>query len=83
VVATTIGAQGIEVPPGLTPMIVTDDPAEFAAAVVSLLTDNDAWRARRADIEALHASWQDRPGRSWPDVVDAVLDAKRSLMTKH
>jgi hypothetical protein len=41
--------------------------------VVSLLTDNDAWRARRADIEALHASWQDRPGRSWPDVVDAVL----------
>jgi glycosyltransferase involved in cell wall biosynthesis len=75
VVATTIGAQGIEVPPGLTPMIVTDDPAEFGAAVVSLLTDNDAWRARRADIEALHDSWRDRPGPSWPDVIDAVLDA--------
>jgi GT2 family glycosyltransferase len=74
VVATTIGAQGIEVPPGLAPMIVTDDPAEFGAAVVSLLTDNDAWRARRADIEALHDSWRDRPGPSWPDVIDAVLD---------
>jgi hypothetical protein len=73
VVATTIGAQGIEVPPGLSPMVVTDDPAEFAAAVVTLLTDNDAWRARRADVEALHAHWQDRPGTSWPDVVDAVL----------
>jgi GT2 family glycosyltransferase/glycosyltransferase involved in cell wall biosynthesis len=76
VVATTIGAEGIEVPPGLQPMIVTDDPEEFGAAVVRLLTDNDEWRARRADVEALHASWQDRPGPTWPDVVDAALTRK-------
>lgn len=73
VVATSIGAEGIELPPGISPMIVTDDPAEFGAAVVQLLTDNDAWRARRADVEALHAWWRDSPGPTWTDVVDAVL----------
>ena len=76
VVATSIGAEGIEVPDGITPMIVTDDPAEFGAAVVRLLTDNDEWRARRADVEALHAFWQERPGPTWPDVVDAALSAR-------
>ena len=76
VVATTIGAQGIEVPQGLTPMVVTDDPAEFAAAVVRLLTDNDEWRARRADVEALHAWWADSPGARWPDVLDAALASR-------
>ena len=76
VVATTIGAEGIEVPAGITPMVVTDDPAEFGAAVVRLLTDNDAWRAQRADVEALHASWAERPGTRWPDVVEAALREK-------
>ncbi len=76
VVATRIGAEGIDVPPGITPMIVTDDPAEFGAAVVRLLTDNDEWRARRADVEALHAYWQERPGPTWPDVVDAALSGR-------
>ena len=73
VVATTIGADGIEVPPGITPMVVTDDPVEFAAAVVTLLTDNDEWRARRADVEALHAFWRERPGPTWVDVLDTAL----------
>lgn len=76
VVATTIGAEGIEVPDGITPMIVTDDPAEFGAAVVRLLTDNDEWRARRADVEALHAFWAERPGPTWPDVLDAALSER-------
>jgi hypothetical protein len=58
-------------------MVVTDDPAEFAAAVVRLLTDNDEWRARRADVEALHASWDAVPGTTWPDVVDRTLDGPR------
>ena len=78
VVATTIGAQGIEVPEGLVPMLVTDDPVEFAAAVVRLLTDNDEWRARRADVEALQAWWRERPGATWPDVLDAALSSPRS-----
>jgi O-antigen biosynthesis protein len=76
VVATSIGAEGIAVPDGLAPMVVTDDPAEFAAAVVRLLTDNDAWRAQRADVEALHASWAEQPGTRWTDVVDAALTRK-------
>ncbi|MBW3615244.1 MAG: hypothetical protein KY439_08050, partial [Actinobacteria bacterium] len=75
-VATTIGAQGIEVPPGITPIIVTDDPAELGAAVVRLLTDNDEWRARRADVEALHAFWRDSPSATWTDVVDAALSER-------
>jgi glycosyltransferase involved in cell wall biosynthesis len=77
VVATSIGAEGIDVPAGLAPMVVTDDPAEFAAAVVRLLTDNDEWRARRADVEALHASWDAAPGATWPDVVDRTLHGPR------
>ena len=76
VVATTIGAQGIAVPDGIAPMVVTDDPVEFAAAVVRLLTDNDEWRARRADVEALHAHWATSPGATWPDVLDAALAAR-------
>lgn len=73
VVTTTVGAEGISVPAGTQPIVVADDPAEFGAAVVRLLTENDEWRARRADIEALHAHWTEAPARAWPDVLDATL----------
>lgn len=73
VVTTTIGAEGIEVPDGLTPMIVTDDPAEFATAVVRLLTDGHEWRARRRDIESLRAHWESGLGRSWVQVIDEAI----------
>ncbi|MCW2680156.1 MAG: wbbL 4 [Frankiales bacterium] len=76
VIATSIGAQGIEVPDGITPIVVADDPTEFAAALIRLLTDNDEWHARRADVEALHAWWQERPGTTWTDVVDLALSRK-------
>jgi glycosyltransferase involved in cell wall biosynthesis len=78
VVTTTIGAEGIDVPAGITPMIVTDDPAEFAAALVKLLTDGHEWRARRRDIEALHEHWATNRGRSWVEVIDEVLAARQS-----
>jgi len=73
VVTTTIGAEGIEVPDGLAPMIVTDDPGEFAAAVVRLLTDGHEWRARRRDAEALREHWKTNRGRSWVAVIDDAI----------
>lgn len=75
VVTTTVGAEGIDVPEGTTPIVIADDPQAFGEAVARLLTDNDEWNARRADIEALHAAWAKRPGLSWPDVIDAALGA--------
>ncbi len=75
VVCTTIGAEGIDVPDGITPMIVTDDPQEFADAVVRLLTDGEAWRARRRDVEALREYWDGHRGRSWVEVIDDALRA--------
>jgi len=73
VVTTTIGAEGIEVPDGLAPMIITDDPAEFATAVVQLLTDGHEWRARRADIETLRKHWEENSRRSWVHVIDEAI----------
>ena len=45
-VATTIGAEGIDLGAHSSALVVTDDPAAYAGALVALLTDNDAWRAR-------------------------------------
>lgn len=73
VVTTTIGAEGIEVPPGSNPIVVEDDPVAFAAAVELLLTDNDAWQAQRAQIDALQGFWAQRPGQTWLDVVERAL----------
>jgi glycosyltransferase involved in cell wall biosynthesis len=73
VVTTTIGAEGIDVPDGITPMVVTDDPEEFAAAVVRLLSDGVCWRERRRDVEALRDHWASNPGRSWVQVIDDAM----------
>jgi GT2 family glycosyltransferase/glycosyltransferase involved in cell wall biosynthesis/SAM-dependent methyltransferase len=45
VVTTSIGAQGMEQLSGTIP--VHDDAERFAAAVLRLLSDDDAWRAQR------------------------------------
>ncbi len=48
VVSTTIGAEGIEGRPG-EHLLVADDPASFAEAVLTLLTDRSGTAARLAD----------------------------------
>lgn len=78
VVTTTIGAEGIAVPPGLEPMIIADDPAELASAAFRLLTDREEWRRRRADVEALRNHWAAHRGTSWMDVIDAAMGARRA-----
>ncbi|MGH8888782.1 MAG: glycosyltransferase [Acidothermaceae bacterium] len=83
VVTTTIGAEGIEIPDALAPLIVTDDPAEFATAVLTLLTDGHEWRARRRDIESLRQHWEANPGRSWVQVIDDAIREHGGRTMKH
>jgi len=78
VVTTSIGAEGIDVPAGLAPMVVADDPAEFATAVIRLLTDGHEWRQRRADSDALRAHWTANRGRRWVSVLDDALATRRA-----
>ena len=47
-VATVIGAEGIDVGAGNAGLVVADDPAAYAAACVTLLTDDAAWMRARA-----------------------------------
>ena len=54
VVATTVGAEGLENLPGDV-VAVHDDPAGFAAAIVSRLRDVETWRAHRAAIDRVMA----------------------------
>ncbi len=73
VVATTCGAEGIAVadPEAL---VIRDDPEEFAAAVLELLTDARRWYACRAAIDRSVRAWEQRAGAvSWHHVVDQVL----------
>lgn len=55
VVATTVGAEGLEGLPADT-VVVHDDPVAFAAAIVTRLRDVDVWRAHRTAIEATMAA---------------------------
>ena len=50
VVATTVGAEGLEDLQGEV-IVVHDAPVAFAAAVVARLRDVDIWRAHRAAID--------------------------------
>ena len=74
VVATTIGAEGIDVRPG-EDILLADDPAEFAAAVIALLADPARRRALgqagRRSVEARY----DAPKvyEAWRDVYDTIL----------
>ncbi|HET7077607.1 MAG TPA: glycosyltransferase [Chloroflexia bacterium] len=69
VVSTAVGCEGIAVAPGRN-LVVADDPAAFAAAVVDLLRDP----ARAAAIGAAGRALADR-AYSWPVVVRPMLEA--------
>jgi glycosyltransferase involved in cell wall biosynthesis len=64
VVSTTVGAEGLPLTPGRH-FLRADEPAEFAAAITSLLRDAARRRALGAEgrrlVEARY---------SWPKVVD-------------
>jgi len=72
VVATPTGAEGIVLDePDC--VVVREDPAEFADALVELLVDEAAWtRAHRAACRQAER-WDTEPRRSWLDILDDVL----------
>ena len=73
VVATSVGAEGIETF-GTRAMSVTDDPREFAEAVAALVDDRDRWEAQRRRIAQLQSHWANgNDGTSWRAVVDSAL----------
>lgn len=77
VVATTVGAEGIPLdePEAI---VVADDPARFADAVVALLTDDEEWARRRHAIDAQEQHWAAvaRP-TVWRDLVAGLLTPVR------
>lgn len=75
-VATTIGAEGIELGGHRDALVVTDDPAEYAAALVRLLTDSAAWHQARSAIDELLAEWSQRSVGSWTEVVHAAMQRR-------
>lgn len=76
VVATSVGAEGIEVG-GEPAIVIADDAEAFAEAVVTLLCDRAAWERRRRAIERLLARWEAIPAHSWSQLVREVLSARR------
>jgi GT2 family glycosyltransferase/glycosyltransferase involved in cell wall biosynthesis len=76
VVATTIGAEGIETC-GFPAIDVTDDPEMFANLVVTLLMDPVAWNTRRTAIAQLVEQWRSgQSGASWSEVMNHVWSGR-------
>lgn len=74
VVATTVGAEGLEVTPGAD-ILLADSPAAFAAAVVSLLTNPDLRRQigdkARALVEGQYR-WDFITSRAESDLLELI-----------
>lgn len=68
VVSTSIGAEGLSVEPGAE-LVIADDPAEFAAAVVALLTDRP-----RAQAMAARGAARVRQAFGWDRVAEQFAD---------
>lgn len=79
VVATTVGAQGIDLG-GLPAIEVTDDAADFASRVVRLLGDPATWARQRQAVERLLRRWKAEPALSWVETVGEVLDGKDRIL---
>jgi GT2 family glycosyltransferase/glycosyltransferase involved in cell wall biosynthesis len=77
VVATTTGAEGIELDEAEA-VAIHDDPAGFADAVVRLLRDEAAWARAHAAACRQAVRWRTAPHRSWRDILDDVVARKAS-----
>lgn len=79
VVATPTGAEGIALDEAEC-VVVREDPAQFAAALVELLVDEVAWtRAHRAACRQAER-WANQPRRTWRDILDDVLGRRASAV---
>ncbi len=73
VVATSLGAEGIELdhPDAVA---TVGDASAFADALIELLRDERAWAARRSAAVAQARAWAGAARRSWLDIVQDVLE---------
>jgi GT2 family glycosyltransferase len=73
VVSTSCGAEGIDLQ-GIDAIAINDDAQGFAEATVRLLTDPEAWQARRVSITALLDRWhRETESGSWRDVIGRAI----------
>lgn len=74
VVSTSIGAEGIEAPPGEA-ILIADDPEIFAQSLIELITNRESAAriatAARAFVEAQHG---------WPSIVDRLVVEHDALL---
>jgi glycosyltransferase involved in cell wall biosynthesis len=74
VVSTTVGAEGLEFRDGLE-ILIRDDPAEFAEAVIRLLTDDQLWHGVRvAALERVRRQY------SWESIVGDLMTEYESAI---
>ncbi len=80
-VTTGVGAEGIDLH-DTGALAVTDDPAEFARCVATLLEDPHSWEAHRRRIRDLHGVWAGQPaGTSWLSIIDRALQDRGRTAT--
>lgn len=79
-VATTVGAEGIDLGDHRGALVVADDPQGYADALVAVLSDSQAWHAQRGAIDELLAEWANRPVGSWAEVVDQALARRQESL---
>jgi glycosyltransferase involved in cell wall biosynthesis len=78
VVSTSIGAEGLDFQDG-SEILIRDDPAEFAEAVLRLLTDDELWhRVRAAALDRVQREY------SWPAIVgDLLTEYESAIALRH
>jgi glycosyltransferase involved in cell wall biosynthesis len=68
VVSTSVGAEGLGLHDSRA-VIVMDDPREFAASLLRLYEEPDAWSGQRRHILSVVARWRDQPEGTWRQVL--------------
>ena len=81
VVATTVGAEGIELSESGA-VVIADDPRAFADEVIALLTRPDVWDEHRKATIAQSRAWLTTRGRNWQDVCDAMMQRGASSRSR-
>lgn len=74
VVATTVGAEGLSLTDGYE-IDISDDPAEYANRLISLLLDDNLWISRRKKFTEVMTRWESEQIR-WGEVVANILQSR-------
>ena len=72
VVATTVGAEGLEIA-HRGGIAIEDDPRSYADEIVRAVTGEDDWNRRRLAVLEQHAMWKAASSTSWADVCRRMM----------